>query len=214
MGGGAIRYRDVRTRDAPACMSVLPVAQSGSVGEQDHIYFPEWADRPTAVGRLFEADHNSYLAGGYSEEFGYDVRPDRPAIFPTIDGVPEQNQLWNVQIEGLHPGYPECAYPQDRDRPTSRDHTAHAPAGTLAADRHSREGVNRFTVIRVGEHGAGPSSRARLAARATAMWTRLRTLGAGLRSAIGGMPVVIEARETARRAAEYPQTNPRDRREL
>ena len=40
-----------------------------------HRYFPEWADRPASTGPLLESDHNSYLAGGYSEEFGYRVRP-------------------------------------------------------------------------------------------------------------------------------------------
>ena len=26
---------------------------------EEHRYFPEWADRPEIPGRLFEADHNS-----------------------------------------------------------------------------------------------------------------------------------------------------------
>ena len=34
-------------------------------------YFPDWTHRSLRVGEELEADHNSYLAGGYAEEFGY-----------------------------------------------------------------------------------------------------------------------------------------------
>src|SRR6185437_1945232 len=36
---------------------------------EDHRFFPEWADRPPSTESLHEADRNSYLAGGYAEEF-------------------------------------------------------------------------------------------------------------------------------------------------
>lgn len=35
---------------------------------ENHRYFPEWADRPEISGPPVESDHNSYLAGGYSED--------------------------------------------------------------------------------------------------------------------------------------------------
>ena len=41
-------------------------------------YFPDWTRRSLAVGEEVEADHNSYLAGGYAEEFGYLARPGCP----------------------------------------------------------------------------------------------------------------------------------------
>ena len=38
-------------------------------------YFPDWTHRSLASGPELEADHNSYLAGGYAEEFGYRAQP-------------------------------------------------------------------------------------------------------------------------------------------
>ena len=80
---------------------------------EEHRYFPEWADRPEIPGRPLEADHNSYLAGGYSEEFGYRTGTDRPPAFPSLEGDPDESGLWRVQITGFHPGYPECPRPED-----------------------------------------------------------------------------------------------------
>ena len=79
---------------------------------EDHCYFPEWADRPAAGGRLHEVDRNSYLAGGYAEEFGHRAYPLPAQAF----SIPvEDDGEWRVQIGGLHPGYPECPRPLDRD---------------------------------------------------------------------------------------------------
>ncbi|HWG77674.1 MAG TPA: hypothetical protein VN660_12900 [Steroidobacteraceae bacterium] len=80
-----------------------------------HCYFPEWADRSDSAGQMHEADRNSYLAGGYAEEFGYHSRPDNPPAFPPFRGDPEHSQEWSVQLGCLHPGYPECPQPIDRD---------------------------------------------------------------------------------------------------
>jgi hypothetical protein len=79
-----------------------------------HCYFPEWADRPDSAGPIHEADHNSYLAGGYAEEFGYHLRPDSPPVFPPLIGDPDRSREWSVQLGCLHPGYPECPRPADR----------------------------------------------------------------------------------------------------
>ncbi len=81
-----------------------------------HCYFPEWADRPVSTEAASESDHNSYMAGGYAEEFGYRSGTDSPAALEILDGDPERCRLWSVQMGGLHPGYPECARPLDRIR--------------------------------------------------------------------------------------------------
>ena len=83
--------------------------------DEVHIYFPEWADRPSSSELLLEAENNSYLAGGYSEEFGYQRHNGSAPAFPPLSGESERSGLWNVQIGCLHPGYPECARSQDRD---------------------------------------------------------------------------------------------------
>lgn len=79
-----------------------------------HRYFPEWADRPSGPDMQHESDRNSYLAGGYADEFGYGAHPGGlPAIAP-LAGDPENSRLWREQIGALHPGYPECPKPVDR----------------------------------------------------------------------------------------------------
>ena len=125
---------------------------------EEHRYFPEWADRPEIPGPPLEADHNSYLAGGYSEEFGYRTGTDRPPIFPSLEGNPDESGLWRVQMTGFHPGYPECPRPEDGERlrhglilqgdGSERDQRAMAVSrGSSAA---SRAALREFRVIRVG----------------------------------------------------------------
>src|SRR5215813_11486623 len=80
-----------------------------------HRYFPEWADRQVRPGGYLEAARNSYLAGGYAEEFGYgDERGCRLGVCLVVDD-PERCCLWSTQIGGLPPGYPEYATPNERD---------------------------------------------------------------------------------------------------
>jgi hypothetical protein len=125
-----------------------------------HRYFPEWADRPTRAGAQREADRNSYLAGGYAEEFGYLTQRERwPAISP-LAGDPERCKLWRAQVGALHPGYPECPTPLDREA------MQHPSPGGSGAERHSHEMRHidsgsradsaRFNVIQVGirQHAA------------------------------------------------------------
>lgn len=100
-----------------------------------HRYFPEWADRPESGNRLREAVHNSYLAGGYSEEFGYRVRPDLPPALPLLLEDPEGSEQWRVQYGGLHPGYPECPRPVDREGAAARTWAQ----GELARESTARE---------------------------------------------------------------------------
>lgn len=48
-------------------------------------------------------DHNSYLAGGYSEEFGYRLSVDQPPVFSPLEDDPHGSRLWYVQVTGLAP---------------------------------------------------------------------------------------------------------------
>lgn len=80
-----------------------------------HRYFPEWADRPVKDGLQWESDRNSYSAGGYAEEFGYAEQPGLPAPARHLNGDPERSKRWLSQTGALHPGYPECPRPLDRD---------------------------------------------------------------------------------------------------
>ncbi len=108
--------------------------------DEVHRYFPEWADRPNSSDSLLEADHNSYLAGGYSEEFGYRVQPDRPPVFTLLLEDPERSRQWAFQIGCLHPGYPECPRPADRDAHDALGGDRHPQAwnaSTTSSDRVS-----------------------------------------------------------------------------
>lgn len=123
---------------------------SGSewVATEDHCYFPEWADLPPARGSLHEVDRNSYLAGGYAEEFGHRA----PAI-PAQGSIPaEEEGEWRVQFDGLHPGYPECPRPLDREfltggRSAGPDHGA----GTRQARPQGESADYKVVLVGRGE---------------------------------------------------------------
>jgi hypothetical protein len=111
-----------------------------------HRYFPDWADLPTGPDPQREADRNSYLAGGYADEFGYRTQPDQPPAIVPLDGDPESSSLWREQVGALHPGYPQCPKPLDREN-EPRDVTDHpAPAGQ---SRDGRDGSSRVQMRRV-----------------------------------------------------------------
>lgn len=128
------------------------LSDSEWIATEDHCYFPEWADRPPAAGSVHEVDRNSYLAGGYAEEFGHRARAlPAQALSVPVEGDGE----WRVQIGGLHPGYPECPRPLDRgllvdgstgpgERP-SVDQTAAQPQRKPAV----------FRVVLVGQNDGG-----------------------------------------------------------
>jgi len=101
-----------------------------------HRYFPEWADRPPGPDAQHESDRNSYLAGGYADEFGYGAGGGRPPAIPALAGDPEGGKLWREQIGGLHPGYPECPKPLDRaaiGQASSPSGARHGPLAPLPA---------------------------------------------------------------------------------
>ncbi len=121
-----------------------------------HRYFPEWADRPVGPDAQHEADRNSYLAGGYADEFGYGSPLGWPQAMPPLDGDPEDSRLWREQIGALHPGYPECPKPLDRfggampaEPPIARA-TRGAPPGRAEYRIIQVRSRNRDPLLRLG----------------------------------------------------------------
>ncbi len=136
-----------------------------------HCYFPEWADRPVSTGAASESDHNSYMAGGYAEEFGYRSDTDSPAALQILDGDPERCSLWSVQMGGLHPGYPECARPLDRIRvgvELAPPFQPHSPA--QGRDSWAKAEVS-FTAVQVRKERAASTG---------SWWRALRILRLGI----------------------------------
>ena len=137
-----------------------------------HRYFPEWADRVPQAGTALEADRNSYLAGGYAEEFGYLAQRGARAARPLI-GDPERCLLWHAHVGGLHPGYPECATPQSREPHRLAEFEGHAGdegradnpdtalAEHAASDRLTRTREKRISLTE-RPRAEGPGSRRRL----------------------------------------------------
>lgn len=136
-----------------------------------HRYFPEWAARPARGGFPHESDRNSYLAGGYAEEFGYDVQPGCPASLARLAGDPERSEEWCIQMGALHPGYPERGKPLEWEQlfPLGSSRNAR-PFGALG----SRAPVD-FRVLPVRALDA--QARADLLLRWRAFLIRRRQLG-------------------------------------
>jgi hypothetical protein len=136
-----------------------------------HRYFPEWADRPTRDGVAREAERNSYLAGGYAEEFGYLACPDSQLAFRALPRDPERSLLWRAQIGAVHPGYPECPTPLARfERADEATHAARASVERLQLPEPGRtRSQGGFVRVR------GPDQQA--PDRGTGgLWLRLREL--------------------------------------
>ena len=116
-------------------------------------YFPDWTHRSLPIGNEVEADHNSYLAGGYAEEFGYpvQVQPSRGATL--IDGAAaDDDALRLIQWAGLHPGYPLRPHPisVDREKSLRRRILARRPSSGVS-HLGKLEVQDRGTFIRVAE---------------------------------------------------------------
>jgi len=83
------------------------------MGEQRR-YFPEWTELRVDRCPELEADHNSYFAGGYAEEFGYRAQPGCSRGVPVLDGEsPEACAERQGQAQATHPGYPIRPRPLD-----------------------------------------------------------------------------------------------------
>jgi hypothetical protein len=103
--------------------------------DEQRRYFPDWTARPLERRPELEADHNSYLAGGYAEEFGYRAAPGYSRGVPVLDDEsPEECVEWQGQARATHPGYPIRPHPFQIDferRGPKDDWTSmHEPAGT------------------------------------------------------------------------------------
>jgi hypothetical protein len=80
--------------------------------DEERRYFAEWAVRSIESGPEIEANRNSYLAGGYSEEFGYHAQPGCSRGVRLIeDEFPEEHREWYFHRCATHPGYPERPNP-------------------------------------------------------------------------------------------------------
>ena len=94
-------------------------------------YFPDWTHRSLRVGEELEADHNSYLAGGYAEEFGYLAQAESSRGVPLIDGEsPDDYALRLVQRAGIHPGYPLRSHPVTVDGEKTARRRAISPSSS------------------------------------------------------------------------------------
>lgn len=143
-------------------------------------YFPDWTHRSLRVGKELEADHNSYLAGGYAEEFGYLARAGSYRGVPLIVGdSADDDALRLVQWAGMHPGYPLRPYP------ISVDWEKTACPGALS---RSASAVSHHDPFEVRDHGKffrvteRPYERERrqLAHRALAAIVRFLAAGKGV----------------------------------
>ena len=75
--------------------------------DEQRSYFPDWTPHLPKAPAELEADHNSYLAGGYAEEFGYLARPGVSRGVPVLDGEPPEDCAeWRCEAAAMHPGYP------------------------------------------------------------------------------------------------------------
>ena len=151
-------------------------------------YFPDWTHRSLRVGEELEADHNSYLAGGYAEEFGYLAQAESSRGVPLIDGEsPDDYALRLVQRAGVHPGYPLRPYPVAVAREKSSRRRTVSPSLSGASQDDVLAARDHGKFVRVTERPYEFEHR-QLAHRAVAAVTRL-------------LAVVVASRWESRRRA-------------
>lgn len=115
-------------------------------------YFPDWTHRSLRVGEELEADHNSYLAGGYAEEFGYLARAEASRGVPLIDEEsPDDYALRLVEGSGMHPGYPLKPYPVAVDREKNVRRRTPSPSSSGVSHDDGYEVSDRGAFFRVTE---------------------------------------------------------------
>jgi hypothetical protein len=109
-------------------MHLLPPDASHRTAEYRR-YFPDWTPQRLRIGEELEADHNSYLAGGYAEEVGYLANVDVSRGVPVIDGEsPDECSVRLMLGAATHPGYPLRPYPVSPDREPETCAVALSPA--------------------------------------------------------------------------------------
>jgi len=171
----------VRPR-APRFLELAPIAAGPIVAEP----WRAAAQLPAGQGPPLESDHNSYLAGGYAEEFGYDAWRNGAPALPTLAGEPERCREWSLQIEGLHPGYPLCARPVERELASaeyveSRYSLRHSfeklrtPSTPQYIEETTERRATDFTVVRVGERsGRAARTQTQAPTPLARLWRELR----------------------------------------
>lgn len=132
-------------------------------------YFPDWTRRPLPRGREVEADHNSYLAGGYAEEFGYSASAEWSRGVPVLDEPPDRSRQRRGLAYMTRPGYPLRPHPI-LEKPAAR---LERPAARMRLQRtaptHPRNRGNggSYFIVRPGaENGRSGSTLERSAKRA------------------------------------------------
>lgn len=109
--------------------------------DEERRYFPDWTPTLIEIHEEIEADHNSYLAGGYAEEFGYHAQPGSSRGVLVLDGeAPEDCAEWQAEAGAMHPGYPI------RPRPIPSD-SVESESGTTATFEQPRTVASRETSI-------------------------------------------------------------------
>jgi hypothetical protein len=148
------------------------------MGEQRR-YFPDWTRHARASSFELEADHNSYLAGGYAEEFGYRAQPGFSRDVPVLeDESPERCRERHRQAQATHPGYPLRAHPVANNLAWKARIEDRRRGGGLA--QHASESVNCGAYVTVDQRlyvrqQASPRARATIiATRLAAALTALR----------------------------------------
>jgi hypothetical protein len=115
-------------------------------------YFPDWTHHSLRVGAELEADHNSYLAGGYAEEFGYLAQNGSSRGVPVFDGEsPDDCAQRLVQGAAMHPGYPLRPYPVAMDREKTWRRRAMSRSSSAASHHDVVEVRDHGTFVRVTE---------------------------------------------------------------
>ena len=113
-------------------------------------YFPDWTHRSLRAGQEREADHNSYLAGGYAEEFGYLARAGSHRGVPLIVGdSADDDALRLVQWAGMHPGYPlrPCPIAVEREKAVRRRTRSASSSGMSRLGEPGVKDYGRFVRI-------------------------------------------------------------------
>jgi hypothetical protein len=104
------------------------------------------------------------------------LRSDRAAVYARLNGDPERSGQWAVQIDCLHPGYPEC--PRPADRIGTGPQTFGDDAGHIDGRRPVRLRAGAELHVGVGHvlevSRAGAERRTRDPLPFFALWTRLR----------------------------------------
>jgi hypothetical protein len=105
------RCGEIREHDLASSTMRVEATFPRRMGEQRR-YFPDWTALVLETSPELEADRNSYLAGGYAEEFGYRAQPGWSRGVPVLDDEsPELCPGWRCQAGATHPGYPLKANP-------------------------------------------------------------------------------------------------------